>query len=319
MVATLPHEVRQPRGPADVLGAVLVTSGLMSVVYAINKSIDHGWTSATTMAFSLHGAVPRVRSSPVNGERRHRYFRCRCSGAEPSQQANIVAVLVWERVLRHDLPGLVVHAAGASISAIQTGVGAYIAIAGTVVVVALGLEPARRAGGSWCAGDRADGGRHRSYSSAEAPADAAHWPFLDFARRHRRRTRGMALQVAAFIGVEQSVAGLAGGMVETSREVGGAVGVAIVATVRSARRRRARIVSAAASEPSRSYFTAGFEVGRSSPCFAIAALAAGLLLARPNGQPDLLRERLAGRTRKPSAATDDMHHSHIPRQTRRIR
>ena len=41
----------------------------------------------------------------------------------------------------------------------------------------------------------------------------------------------MASEVAAFIGVEERFSGLAGGMIETSREVGGALGVAVVATV----------------------------------------------------------------------------------------
>ena len=45
----------------------------------------------------------------------------------------------------------------------------------------------------------------------------------------------MAVQVAAFAGVDESTAGLAGGMIETSREVGGAVGVAVVATIAMAR------------------------------------------------------------------------------------
>ena len=45
----------------------------------------------------------------------------------------------------------------------------------------------------------------------------------------------VAVQVAAFTGVEPAVSGLAGGMLETAREVGGAVGVAAVATVAIAR------------------------------------------------------------------------------------
>jgi hypothetical protein len=41
----------------------------------------------------------------------------------------------------------------------------------------------------------------------------------------------VALQIAAFRGIDASVSGLAGGMLETAREVGGAIGVAVVATL----------------------------------------------------------------------------------------
>jgi hypothetical protein len=41
----------------------------------------------------------------------------------------------------------------------------------------------------------------------------------------------VAAQVAAFIGIPRTVSGLAGGMLETSREIGGALGTAIVASV----------------------------------------------------------------------------------------
>jgi hypothetical protein len=76
----------------------------------------------------------------------------------------------------------------------------------------------------------------------------------------------MAVQIAAFIGVEPSMAGLAGGLEETAREVGGALGTAIVATVAvgaaglTAGYHRSMVVAA------------GFSVA--------AALAAGLLLRR---------------------------------------
>jgi hypothetical protein len=95
----------------------------------------------------------------------------------------------------------------------------------------------------------------------------------------------MALQVAAFIGVEQSVAGLAGGMVETAREVGGAVGVAIVATVAVGHADDVLASLGGSEQAVPVALTAGFERGSLvAACFAIAAaLAAGLLL-RPAEQ-----------------------------------
>jgi cobalamin biosynthesis protein CbiG len=41
----------------------------------------------------------------------------------------------------------------------------------------------------------------------------------------------VALQIAAFSGIEASVSGLAGGLFETAREIGGTIGIAAVGTL----------------------------------------------------------------------------------------
>ena len=69
---------------------------------------------------------------------------------------------------------------------------------------------------------------------SRAPADAAYWSdlfpgFLAFGVGMGFSM--MAVQSAAFAGVDNTIAGVAGGVIETSREVGGALGVAIVATI----------------------------------------------------------------------------------------
>jgi MFS family permease len=63
----VPKGERAHRGSADVLGAVTVTTGLLGIVYAINKSVNYGWTSPTTL-----GALAS------------RLSRCRCSVSRPS-------------------------------------------------------------------------------------------------------------------------------------------------------------------------------------------------------------------------------------------
>src|SRR5688572_8776190 len=45
-------------GPSiDWAGAFTLTAGLMGIVYAINKTIDHGWTSATALGWFAVGAA----------------------------------------------------------------------------------------------------------------------------------------------------------------------------------------------------------------------------------------------------------------------
>src|ERR1035441_5925049 len=45
----VPKGKRAHRGSVDVLGAITVTTGLLGIVYAINRSVDYGWTSPTTL------------------------------------------------------------------------------------------------------------------------------------------------------------------------------------------------------------------------------------------------------------------------------
>ncbi|MDT0342415.1 MFS transporter [Streptomyces litchfieldiae] len=64
--------------------------------------------------------------------------------------------------------------------------------------------------------------------------DAAYWPHLFPGMVLVGAGVGLSLvaaQVAAFIGIPPSVSGLAGGMIETAREIGGALGTAVVASV----------------------------------------------------------------------------------------
>ena len=76
------------------------------------------------------------------------------------------------------------------------------------------------------------------FSLTTAPVDAAYWSDLFpgfLALGVGMGLTVVGLQVAAFTGVPESVSGLAGGMIETSREIGGAVGVAVVSTLAIAR------------------------------------------------------------------------------------
>lgn len=93
---------------------------------------------------------------------------------------------------------------------------------------------------------------------------------------------GVAVQVAAFIGVKDKVSGLAGGMVSTAQEVGAALGLAIIATAALAR--SAEVTRAAGSQAAVRALaqTAGFQRGAlvAAGLSIAAALAAGLLLRR---------------------------------------
>ena len=57
VLTCVPKGERARRGSADVLGAVTVTTGMLGIVYAINKSAGYGWTSPTTLGVLAGGAA----------------------------------------------------------------------------------------------------------------------------------------------------------------------------------------------------------------------------------------------------------------------
>lgn len=227
------------RGGADVWGAVTVTAGLMAIVYAINKSVDYGWTSSRTLGFLAGGAVLLVAFLVIEGVVKSPLLPLAMLRRPTLMAANVVAALVFGAFFSTIFQASLFMQRGLGYSAVETGV-AYLAMAGTAFVVAgavaakvvdrHGASTALVVGQLFMAGGL--------LWLARMPVGATYWTdvFPGFAGVGIGvGFSAMAAQVAAFIGVEERVAGLAGGMVETAREVGGALGTAIVATVVLAR------------------------------------------------------------------------------------
>jgi EmrB/QacA subfamily drug resistance transporter len=250
---------------ADVPGAIAVTAGLMAVVYAINKSVDHGWTSATVAGFL--GAGVALLAVFVLIERRTgapllplSMFRRPTLVA-----ANLVAALVFGSFFATIFQASLFMQQVLGYSALRTGV-AYLAIA-TVSLVVAGAVAAHvvdRLGVGWSLALGQAASAVGLLLLARVPVDATYWADLFPAFALVGAGMGLSLpavQVAAFIGVEPEVSGLAGGMVETAREVGGALGTAIVAAIAIAR--ADDIVAAAGSGPAASALalTEGFQRG----------------------------------------------------------
>lgn len=261
----------------DVLGAVTVTAGLMAVVYGIHESSDHGWGSGRTLGFLAGGAALLVLFVLVEARTRRPLLPLAMFRRGTLNAANLVAVLAFGSFLALIFQASLFMQQVLRYSAIRTGV-AYLAIAVTAFVVAgaVAAKVVDRRG----AGTALVVGQLSVVAGllwlARVPADAAYWPDVFpgfFLIGVGMGFSGMAAQVAAFIGVEESVAGLAGGMVETAREVGGALGVAVVGTVALA---RTGDVLGSGAEPAVA-LTEGFQ--RGMLLLAAASLGAAMLAA----------------------------------------
>lgn len=235
IIRFIPVDERADRGRADIAGAVTVTAGLMAVVYAINKSVDHGWDSATTLGFLAAGLallavfvlIERRTPAPLMPPS---MFRRRTLNA-----ANLVAALVFGSFFATIFQASLLMQQVLGYSALRTGV-AYLAIAATAVVSAAGLAPMvlARLGAGWTLAAGQTASVIGLLWLARVPVAAEYWPDLFPGFLLLGVGVGLSLvaqQVAAFIGIPKSVSGLAGGMVETAKEIGGALGTAIVASV----------------------------------------------------------------------------------------
>jgi EmrB/QacA subfamily drug resistance transporter len=278
-LALIPDSAPAERGSADLVGAVTVTAGLMAVVYGINKSVDFGWTSATTVGFLAGGAallglflVTETKAgSPILPLA---MFRRRTLST-----SIVVSALMWGSFFATLFEASLFMQQVLRYSAIRTGL-AYLAIALTVVVVSAGI--AARLVGRFGPARILVVGQVTVAAGlvllSRAPSDAVY--ISDLFPGFVALGVGMgisapAAQVAAFTGIDASISGLAGGMVETAREIGGAFGTAVVATVAIARADQV-------AGPADVALTEGFQRGAvvAAGISLASALAAGLLLRR---------------------------------------
>ena len=264
----------------DAPGAVLVTSGLTTLVLGITQGHEWGWSSGRVLGvFALSAAL---LAGFVAWENRV---------AEPLMRFGILRT---KTVLGANVAGFILGTALFSMflmltlymqqvlgySAMKTGV-AYLAVAGTSIVWAnvaaalvnkVGVRPLIAGGmailtvGLLLFTQVSVGG---SYASDLLPG------FLIIAL-------GMALcfvpiSIAALAGVKQAEAGIASGLINTAQQIGGAVGIALLSTIAITHTENEVAAGTAVPQALTSGFQLAFWVGAG---IAIAGVVAALALIR---------------------------------------
>jgi EmrB/QacA subfamily drug resistance transporter len=222
----------------DPLSAVVVTAGLVSFVYAMSKAPDNGWTSARTIGFTAAAVV-------------------------------LIGIFLW-RELRTDAPLVplwifqlrpvtVANAVGALLggalfggfflltlymqqvlgySPLQAGV-AFLATAGTTIpaaaisqalVTRIGVKPVMLTGLLLMA--------FAYFWYTQLPTEGHFWkdlfvPF--FASGFGLAFIFIPLSLSALTVVEDRITGISSGLLNTSQQIGGALGVAIMSTIATTR------------------------------------------------------------------------------------
>jgi EmrB/QacA subfamily drug resistance transporter len=218
----------------DALGAVLVSGGLALLVYTISRAPIVGWGSARTILLLIaSGALLvafLVNESRVNDPLMpFSIFRVRTLAG-----ANVVGWLLGA-VLFANFFLLTLYVQDVlGYSALKTGV-TFVATAGTAVIAAgvaqalttrFGPKPIIVIGLALLTGGMIWYSQipvHGSYASDLLPGYLMVGVGIAFAY--------VPVSIAALAGVPEREAGLASGLINTSQQIGGAVGVAVASTV----------------------------------------------------------------------------------------
>jgi EmrB/QacA subfamily drug resistance transporter len=239
VLALTPRIVRESRRETkrrryDPLGAVSVTAGLTLLVYTISKAPEVGWGTARTILLLIASlallvaflVVERTVEEPLMP---FGIFRVRTVAG-----ANVVGVLLGAVVFANFFVLTLYVQNVLGYSALKTGV-TFVATAGTAVVSAgvaqalatrLGAKPVMAFGLALMTGGML------WYS--QVPVNGSYVP--DLLPGYLMVGVGIAfafvpVSIAALAGVAEREAGLASGLINTSQQIGGAIGVATASTV----------------------------------------------------------------------------------------
>jgi EmrB/QacA subfamily drug resistance transporter len=218
----------------DFAGAATVTSGLMLLVYALTRATNDGWTAGTTLAL-LAGSIALVGAFIVIELRSRapllplRLFRSQTLSAANLTMAVVGAVTFSEFFVLTLYLQDVLH-----YSAVESGV-AFVAFA--LAVVAMSNVAQMVVGRLGVRATLTTGLLVSAASVAwltRLPVEGHY--FWDLFPAFVLGGAGLGLTfvpvtIASVGGVERSDAGVASGLINTSRQIGGAIGIAAVSAV----------------------------------------------------------------------------------------
>jgi EmrB/QacA subfamily drug resistance transporter len=263
----------------DALGAVLITSALVLLVYALTRANVNGWTSAETLGVLAVSAVLHVAFVFVELHSKAPLVPLGIFGRlRTLTGANVVAFLLGGMTFAMFFMLSLYMQQVLGMSALQAGAG-YLAVALTAIaasgvaqaiVTKVGVKPALLFGLSlmvlgnlWFTQVSADG----SYAADLLLGFFAIGVGLGFSF--------VPVSIAALAGVAPHEAGLASGLFNTSQQIGGALGVAVFSTVSTNRTEHLIKQGESQAQALTSGFSLSFWVAVG---FGVAALLAALLM-----------------------------------------
>jgi EmrB/QacA subfamily drug resistance transporter len=219
----------------DVAGAVTVTGGLLLLVYALNRAADFGWGSGATLGLLAASVVMLCAFVRIEARSRSPLVPASSVRNRTLVAANLSAFFLFGAFFSFIFLGSLLMQEVLGYSPTRTGVSWLAtsatsffaaAITGAKLVEVVGVRRLLVAGLSLLA--------ISALLLTRVPAGGNFATDLLPALLLAGVAGGLSApsaQIGALSGVVHSMTGLASGLVETMREVGGAVGVAAVSTI----------------------------------------------------------------------------------------
>jgi EmrB/QacA subfamily drug resistance transporter len=281
-----PGVVRESRAEVkkalDIAGAVTVTLGLALLVFAVSKAPDHGWSSAWTLSRLAISALLLLAFVGIEARAKDPLMPFHIFRIKTVAGANVCGLFLGAITFANFFLLTLYVQQVLGYSAIKTGI-TFVVTAGSAVLWAglaqalttrLGVKPvlaagfiAMTAGAIYYTQITPQG----SFASELLPGYLLIGFGLPFTF--------IPVSIAALAGVSYDEAGLASGLINTTQQIGGAVGIAICASVSVSR------FNTLMAEHGPSYYAQAFTSGTALAFWvlvgiSIAALIAGLVLIR---------------------------------------
>jgi EmrB/QacA subfamily drug resistance transporter len=263
----------------DLAGAASITGGLMVLVYAMTRATQHGWVTVPTISLLALSAALIIAFLVIETRSKAallpmRIFRLRTLAASNASGLLMGAAIFSMFFLLTLYMQQVLH-----YSALKTGV-AYIALTVTIVgfsavsqalVTRVGIRPILPAGLALSAAALVLFARlpvHGHYLTDLLPAFLLSGIGLALAF--------VPMSIGGLTGVREADAGIASGLINTTQQIGGAIGVAVATTIATTYTNRFVTSHPGSSATGGAALTHGFQIA----FYVLAGLALlGALLA----------------------------------------
>jgi EmrB/QacA subfamily drug resistance transporter len=223
----------------DPLGAITVTAALVVVVYAISQAPAAGWTAARTLALLASGAALLAAFVVIEARAEAPLLPLRLFRLRTLAGSNAVGFLLGASFYGYIFIGTLYMQQVLGYSAMKTGL-AWLAVGLTGVVLAgpaqilvtrasinlvmaIGLT-LTGAGILWATQAPVQGSFWANLAGPFFLTGAVTWVFIP-------------VSIGALVGVTERDAGIASGLIDSSQQLGGAIGIAVASTVAAARSR----------------------------------------------------------------------------------
>ena len=247
----------------DFAGAVSITGGLMLLVYAMTRATQHGWATSESIGLLAASALLLVAFVVIEYRSKAPLLPLRIFRLRTLTASNITGLLMGGAIFSQFFLLTLYMQQVLHYSALKTGV-AYIALtlaiisfsaAAQALVTRLGIRLVLPAGLALSA--------VALVLFARLPVDGTY--FSDLFPAFLISGVGLALafvpiSIGGLTGVRQADAGIASGLINTSQQIGGAIGVAIATTIATTFTAHYVNVHPASSPLGGAALTHGFEI-----------------------------------------------------------